>query len=273
MEQDKIFYIKKRERRYPWSMPNSHYHSYYEIYFLISGTRRFLIRDRVYDMHAGDVIMLAPNVYHRSIGSDTHVRVNIEFTREFIRKFFTSNSFEPLLSCFESAFIRLTENERGEFSAITNRLSEEYKNADDFCFITFAEAMRLLCRASQRQNDALPSNQAFFTASKTLRSVVEYINTHYSDISSLNDIAKACCINKSYMCRLFKKEMNITVADYIGNVRVQESCELLASTDFSLTQIGRQCGFSSPSGFSLQFKEIMGCTPSEFRKQAKSTES
>jgi AraC-like DNA-binding protein len=272
MEQNKMFYIKKRERRYPWSMPNSHYHSYYEIYFLVSGTRRFLIRDRVYDMRAGDVIMLAPNVYHRSIGSGTHIRVNIEFTREFIRKFFTSNSFAPLLNCFESGFISLTENESVEFSAITERLSEEYKNTDNLYFITFAEAMRLLCRAAKRQNDALPSNQAFFTASDTLRPIVEYINTHYSDISSLDDITKSCCINKSYMCRLFKKEMNITVGDYVSNVRVQESCELLASTDFSLTQISHQCGFSTPSSFSLQFKKMMGCTPSEFRKQTKTTE-
>ena len=265
----KSFDIDTKRRDYEWSMSNFHYHNSYEIYYLCEGTRKILVQDRIYEIAPGDVVMFRPNVFHRSMSTGTHTRYNVEFTEGFIANYFTEAARAPMLKCFDSEFIRLSEEERKEFNVLFEKMQREYNGGGRF-YITLAGILSLLCDAAERHVCTQSSaGETESKATKKLRPIISYINANYVDVSSIEEIAGACYLNKSYMCRLFKREMGITVVEYLNNIKIQQACELLRNTDESLTDIAMSCGFSGASYFGQQFKKSMGRTPSEFRRAEK----
>ncbi|MEG2324400.1 MAG: helix-turn-helix domain-containing protein [Anaerovoracaceae bacterium] len=99
---------------------------------------------------------------------------------------------------------------------------------------------------------------------------VDYINEFYSKSLTLASTAKAMHTNSSYLSSLFKKEMGISFSQYLTQVRLNYSMKLLAETHLSMTEIGMNAGFSEQSYFTKVFKDIIGMTPSQYRKRQNS---
>ena len=99
-----------------------------------------------------------------------------------------------------------------------------------------------------------------------LRDILLFIENHYTQDISLEDVAKTANICKSECCRFFKKHMGITIFDYILYLRIQNSLPLLKKGD-SITSVAAMVGFSSPSYYSQIFKRYMKCTPLEYIKE------
>lgn len=263
---DDNFYIDEKRVNHKWNMGNFHYHNSYEIYYLAEGNRKMLVQDRVYELIPGDIVLLRPNILHRSMHSGPHMRINIVFTDEFISSCFSQMAAAYLLSCFDEEFIRLSSGENESFRKIFAELSAEYKTNTP-CFVSLSKILKLFIDAKIRQEkEPFRRTDNLSKVSLKINSVILYIGAHYSAISSIDEIAASCYINKSYMCRLFKKETGLTVFEYLNHIKIQHSCEMLKSTNDSITDIAIKCGFSSASYFSYDFKEIMGCSPSQFRK-------
>ncbi len=93
----------------------------------------------------------------------------------------------------------------------------------------------------------------------------EYIDEHYAEELSLEDCAALLCLNKSYLCRLFRTATGTTLWDFINFVRVSKSEELLAGK-MNLSEIAYEVGFSSPSYFHRTFRKYKQMSPSEYRK-------
>lgn len=97
-----------------------------------------------------------------------------------------------------------------------------------------------------------------------LREIISYIQGHYDQDISLDDVASSVNICKSECCRFFKKHMNMTIFDYILLLRIQNSIPLLKRFD-SVTEVASMVGFSSPSYYTQIFKRYMKCTPREYK--------
>ena len=82
---------------------------------------------------------------------------------------------------------------------------------------------------------------------------------------TLDGCAALLCLNKSYLCRLFRTATGTTLWDFINFVRVCKSEEMLAE-NMNLSEIAYAVGFSSPSYFHRTFKKYKQCAPSEYRK-------
>lgn len=80
-------------------------------------------------------------------------------------------------------------------------------------------------------------------------------------------IAKKFSYNKRYFSEIFKKEMGLTVAQYITVLRIQKACFLIKDSNFSVGTIARLCGFPDASYFSKVFKKQTGLSPSAYKKQ------
>lgn len=98
-----------------------------------------------------------------------------------------------------------------------------------------------------------------------LRDILLFIEEHYNQEISLDDVAKSANICKSECCRFFKKHMGITIFDYILYLKIQNSLPLLKKSD-SITEVAAMVGFSSPSYYSQIFERYMKCTPMEYKK-------
>ena len=96
--------------------------------------------------------------------------------------------------------------------------------------------------------------------------IIRYIDINLLSKITLEDIVKYCHYNKFYLVKLFKKEMNVSIFDYINRLKIYYSFDMLKNSDKSLTRIALECGFYSLEYFSEIFKKIVGVSPSKYRK-------
>lgn len=97
--------------------------------------------------------------------------------------------------------------------------------------------------------------------------ILEYLDTHYMEAPSLEDMASSAGFSKFHFSRLFKQYTGFTFAAYICHRRIRAAEELLSQSDLSITQIAMQCGFSSLPTFNRVFRQQKNCSPSEFRSK------
>lgn len=105
--------------------------------------------------------------------------------------------------------------------------------------------------------------------SSIINQALRYIQANYMNQISLADLSKSLHVCSSYLSTLFKQEMGITFTDYINELRIKKSKELLASTTLSILDISIHTGFGDQSYFTKVFKKLEGKTPSQYRKQLK----
>ena len=94
--------------------------------------------------------------------------------------------------------------------------------------------------------------------------IVSYINDHYTQNITLEDICKDTELTKQYCMRVFKRYMHMTIGDYILDLRMRHAAYLLRSTYMNVNQAADYLGFSSTSYFSRVFKKYYGVSPSEY---------
>ena len=102
-----------------------------------------------------------------------------------------------------------------------------------------------------------------------IKTAVAYINENYQNKLGLDEISLECNISKSEFCRSFKKIMHRTPFDYIMDLRVRKSIELL-DEGRGVTESALSSGFFDSSYYTKMFKRYMGCTPREYVKSKKS---
>lgn len=101
---------------------------------------------------------------------------------------------------------------------------------------------------------------------KRLRSIIEFINSHYKEKISLSKIADIVDLNPQYLSRYFPKYMGITLNEYITKIRLRESLEDLRNSDNTITYVALENGFSNIKSYFKDFKKNYNTTPSVFRK-------
>ena len=99
------------------------------------------------------------------------------------------------------------------------------------------------------------------------RCVESYILEHYADSElSISAISKDLFLNYSYLCHCFKRDKQMTINDYISQLRISKSIELFQSGVENISFVAEKTGFSSASYFSKQFKKATGLSPTEYMK-------
>lgn len=98
-----------------------------------------------------------------------------------------------------------------------------------------------------------------------IKKALYYIHEHISEPLTLTLVSEAITINASYLCQLFKKEVNMGFSDYITCQRVKIAQNLLITTDLSMVEIAHKCGFKNSSYFCTCYKKYYGISPSQRR--------
>ena len=97
-----------------------------------------------------------------------------------------------------------------------------------------------------------------------LEKMLNYLNMHFTEVISLQDLADQVHLSREVCCRLFKKMTGKTITGYLEEYRVNKSFSLVQSGQYSMTQITEMVGFSNPSRFASAFRKRFGCNPGEY---------
>lgn len=96
---------------------------------------------------------------------------------------------------------------------------------------------------------------------------IEHIETNCTQKIMVSDIAEICHCSETYLSRVFKKRIGVSLVIYINKVRVEHSKNHLLLTDKTISDIALESGFEDPNYFSRVFAEIIGIPPTEFRRR------
>lgn len=99
------------------------------------------------------------------------------------------------------------------------------------------------------------------------RRAIYYVHENYSKEIDIDNLTKILSINKSYFCKIFKKETGFTFSNFLNNYRVEKSKSLLKNTDRSLLEIALAVGFNTQNYYSSVFKKFNSITPIQYRNK------
>ena len=92
-----------------------------------------------------------------------------------------------------------------------------------------------------------------------------YIQSHFVDDLTMQDVARAMNYSDAYFCKLFKQCFKVNFSTYLNEYRVEKAKELLVGTRTSIKDISDSCGYTDSNYFTRVFRRITGMTPSEYR--------
>lgn len=98
------------------------------------------------------------------------------------------------------------------------------------------------------------------------KTIVTYMEKHYQEPLSLEQLSGLISCNDQYLCRFFREIAGVSPIRYLISYRLEQACSLLARTSQPVTDIALECGFENISYFIRKFREEKGCTPREYRR-------
>ena len=250
------FYIKKDIYKTP--MAAMHYHVTFELYYLVQGEREYFIEDRFLRIGEGDFLLIPPNMLHRTAGKGAD-RVLLHFSESFFLRYFKRETLELLQIKDEPLVFHPTKEDRAFFEGLIDCLLEEDRE-ERAAFYLF----ELLFRMRNAKNDYAEQR----CSDQRISEIVQYINENYGKISTIEQIAERFYLSKFYLCRLFAKELGVSLISYLNMIRIRAACAMLEANKLTLTEIALECGFNSSSYFCKVFKREVGVSPKAYRTAA-----
>lgn len=178
-------------------------------------------------------------------------------------------------------FVNIKKNEYGIFIK-TNKNSEDIdilisnitRNMKQYLDIDFEKIIHKYCKSiedtlkvieDERQEDKYKINSKVALCRPEVKKIIEYINNHLDKKLSLELLAKLVNMNESYLSRIFKDELGMTISDYIKNIRLEKARELLKIEDMRIKDVAINIGIQDQLYFSRLFVKKFNMTPSEYR--------
>ncbi|NUU74994.1 AraC family transcriptional regulator [Paenibacillus xylanilyticus] len=252
-------------------MPVSHFHSTYEIYILMSGKREFFIQDRTITINEGDVVIIAPNILHRTTNAERpkHERLIINMHEQYFS--LDGSHREALLPMLDRDYLILKDSLRNrqliepQSRAIIQEMQERSSGFELFAQ-TLAVQLLIMCCRQFKQHDAEPLASPS-PMHERISEIVRYINEHYMEELSLHLLADRFFISPYYLSRSFKEATGFAFVEYVNSVRIKEAKKQLESSSLKVNLIARKVGFGSVTHFGRVFKVVTGHSPLHYRRK------
>ena len=235
-----------------------HNHTCAEIFYITGGQGSFFIEDQAYPVEKDHLVVINSGVQHTEISDEAQpmeyivLGVNgLELTANEDQKQFHILSFRecdsPILVYLQD-MLREIENKASGYDTICQNLLEV-----------------LLVRAMRNSNYAARVVPSVNKVSKECAAARRYIDSHFRENISLDQLAAIVHINKYHLVHSFTKAYGVSPINYLLSLRLQECRYLLQSSEYTMSQIAQIVGFSSPCYFSQVFHKAMGMSPREYR--------
>ena len=238
----------------------AHSHPFAELCYIRSGKGVYLIEGKPCPVKEEDLIIINANVSHTEKSDGDQPLEYIILGVEGMHFSFEGNSEHIIFSC---------RKEHGDFlfymDALLREMEEKRKDYEKICQ-NLLEIMiiRLLRRTSFSFEYEAP-----VSSSRECIRLKHNIEANYNRDITLDTLAQFSHLNKYYLAHAFTRYFGRSPISYLCEVRIKASRELLASTDYSITEIAQLSGFSSQSYFAQCFRKYCRMTASAYRKSCR----
>lgn len=121
------------------------------------------------------------------------------------------------------------------------------------------------CTRSFVQQMLAPAQDGGANIDHLILSVKAYVDSHYGEALSLEQLAQQFYLSPSYLSRIFKRETGVNLSTYLQNVRIEAAKTLLRASDLKSYEVAERVGINDPVYFSRIFKKVTGLKPKDYR--------
>ena len=224
-----------------------HSHSIAEMIYVISGEGSIITGESTRAISRNDFVLIPPHLMHTEISSSQHPLEYICLGISNITLASDEKEFDPLLNMGSAR-----ENVYSMIVGIYREMQKKQPEYEMMARSLFYQLLVLLIR----RKIIMRSNIA---------DVKSYIDEHYAEAITLDELASIAALSKYYLIREFKAAVGTSPMEYLLEKRITESKKMLAGTEHSISDIADSVGFSSASYFAQRFRLITGMTPLRWR--------
>lgn len=249
-----------------------HWHNAIEIIMPVKGTYTVSAGDKTYDLNEYDIIIIPPGELHQLSAPTSGRRFIFLCDYSLFSKVSALSAIIPLFS----NTIHISRKSDKELLAYVKKeifdIYEEYcKSGELMEAIVYTKFIQLLIAVRQnmlncQELSSLASSEKIKEYNDKFKLVVKYIDENYMNDISLDVLADLVGYSKFHFSRIFRQYNNISYLCCINQKRIKAAEILLHDPQISITDVAMLSGFLSLTTFNRIFKEIKHCTPSDYKK-------
>lgn len=233
-------------------------HSYWELTYVDKGELLTTIDGVSYHLKQGDLIFYAP------------MQIHTQSTFEKISSSYLTINFKMNFNHADLLCNKIFSIQRDSYFIVT-RLIEELSNnnlySDDLSLCYLKELIIQMLRLDNSHFHSKPTTHMQQTyENELLNDILLYIDNNIYEKISVSTLCEHFCISTSMLHSLFRKNMNNTAKNYINELKLSKSKELIRNSTHTLSEISEMLGFSSIHYFSKKFKSYFNISPTEYSK-------
>lgn len=235
----------------------AHLHKQVELLYVLSGSITVTIDNNVKELSAGDCSIAFPNtIHHYKTTEESNILLLIfdaEFVSDYLTEFLNYRPLSPFITNkpFLSDTIKCIEVLTENVGKVVN--ARRMKGYLMILLSYIFDDLNLVKQEEEQMN-----SDAFITA-------LIYIDCHFTEAITLEEVAKHISTSKFHLSRFFSKKLQTSFNTYVNNRRVELAKTLLRNTDHAITSIAFDSGFNSTRSFYRAFQSICEMTPMEYR--------
>lgn len=248
------------------------------LFYIFSGTGKIVFEKSRYDIQSGMAILFQTGTEYEWQTEDLrYLSVNFDYTSENrnIRKTFSpvkaalfpaDNFSKPL--CFENALVLnqpLVVYNANSFENRLRSIATEYHIKGEFCDELLSSLLKSVIIGLVRIQNERSSTVHQPKKAVKVREIIEYIQFHFDKDINNKKIAAHFHFNESYINRIFKESVGVTLHTFLIDYRMELAKDLLRGQELSVAAVADAVGFRDAVHFNKMFKAKFGVTPGKFR--------
>lgn len=249
---------------------NYHNHDFMELSIILKGEGTYYIDGENYPVTEGDLILLNPGTYHKSLVTSP-ANPAMECYIAFSNFQFLDSPRDYMPLPHNQKILHMNASLKQEITKICSAMQKEYITyRPGQYFMLKSYVMQLLLKLLREEKDSKERiNGCIFESTNkkyVVKRIIQYLNLHYREKISLDQIAQNMYLSTFYISKIFKSETGDTPINYLIRLRMEKARELLEEAEpLSIQDIAGSVGYEDAYHFSKLFKKHFGIAPSKWR--------
>ena len=246
-------------------LQSTQFHQEPEIVYVLEGAMEIKVEDDSYKLDKGDFLLINANKHHeyREIKANLLIasfKINYAMLADIMQTsqlLFWCNTVADRNDAYQAL--------KSAMDCILNRFYERHKEGAIYLNSLYYEVVYLLITHFMITADDARMKGNISVDNSRIFEIQNYVQDHYQNDLSLNDLAQKLYLSNTYLSKYIKKHFGVSFLEYVNNVRLFHAVDELVYSDKKITRIALDNGFPTTAAFNRAFKEMYQMTPSTYR--------